>query len=106
MGVRLAKESNVEKAEGEARSEDESVSSKVSGKDNVCNEALHVIGLYGPGHKVSLTLLEGLGGWRQVVTWPWTCCATKCMRHGSWSALPGKHRVTEGRSDVSDQHVG
>ena len=27
-----------------------------SREDNVCNEALHVIGLYGPGDKVSLFL--------------------------------------------------
>ena len=37
-------------------SEDESVSSSVTDENNVCNGALHVIGLYGPGDKVSLFL--------------------------------------------------
>ena len=31
---------------------------RASGEDNVCNEVLHVIGLYGPGDKVSLFLKE------------------------------------------------
>ena len=35
---------------------DESVSSSVSRENNVCNGALHVIGLYEPGDKVSLSL--------------------------------------------------
>ena len=35
--------------------EDESVSSSVSQENNVCNDALHAIGLYGPGDKVSLS---------------------------------------------------
>ena len=43
-------------SEGEAWSEDESVSSRVSGEDNVCNEALHFIGLSGPSDQVSLFL--------------------------------------------------
>ena len=43
-------------SEGEAWYEDESVSSSVSRANNVCNCALHVIGLYGPGDKVSLFL--------------------------------------------------
>ena len=38
----------------EAWSEDESVSSNGSREGNVCNGALHVIGSYGPGDKVSL----------------------------------------------------
>ena len=45
--------------------EDESVSSSDSREGNVCNEALHVIGLYGPGDKISLSLKElgvGKGG--------------------------------------------
>ena len=41
-------------SENEAWSEDENVSSSDSREDNVCNDALHVIGLYGPGDKVSL----------------------------------------------------
>ena len=45
-------------SEGEARSEDEDVSSSGSREGNVCNEALHVIGLYGPGGKVSLFLKD------------------------------------------------
>ena len=48
MEIRLPK--------GEAWSEDESVSSMESREDNVCDEALHVIGLYGPGDRVSLFL--------------------------------------------------
>ena len=43
-------------SEGEAWSEDESVSSCVPRENNVCNHALHVIGLHGPGDKVSLFL--------------------------------------------------
>ena len=44
--------------EGEAWSEDESVSSSGSRESNVCNEALHVIGLYGPGDKIFLFLKD------------------------------------------------
>ena len=40
--------------EGEAWSEEESMSSSDSRDDNVCNEALHLIGLHGLGDKVSL----------------------------------------------------
>ena len=40
----------------EARSEDESVSTGGSREGNVCNEALHVIGLCGPGDRISLFL--------------------------------------------------
>ena len=43
-------------SEGEAWSEDESVSSNCSREGNVGNDALHVIGLYGPGDKISLFL--------------------------------------------------
>ena len=43
-------------SEGEAWSEDESVSSSDSREGNECNDALHVIGLYGPRDKVSLFL--------------------------------------------------
>ena len=45
-------------SEGEAWYEDESVSSSVSRENNVCNVALHVIGLYGPGDKISLFLKD------------------------------------------------
>ena len=45
-------------SEGEAWSEDESVSSSGSREDNVCNDPLHVIGLYGPGDKISLFLQD------------------------------------------------
>ena len=41
-------------SEGEAWSEDESVSSGGSREGNVCNDALHVIGLRGPGGSISL----------------------------------------------------
>ena len=40
---------------------DDSVSSGVSRENNVCNGALHVIGLYGPGDKDDLPFLGGLG---------------------------------------------
>ena len=45
-------------SEDEAWSEDESVSSSVSHENNVCNGALHVIGLYGPGDKQGLFLKD------------------------------------------------
>ena len=45
-------------SEGEAWSEDESVSSTASHKDNMCNNALHVIGLHGSGDKISLFLQD------------------------------------------------
>ena len=44
-------------SEEEAWSEDESASPSVSQK-NKCNGALHVIGMYGPGDKVSLFLKD------------------------------------------------
>ena len=44
--------------EGEAWSEDESVSSSGSPEGNVRNNALHVIGLHGPGGKISLFLKD------------------------------------------------
>ena len=46
-------------SEGEAWSEDESVSSSVSREGNVGNGALHVIGLYGPGDSICI------GSWRR-----------------------------------------
>ena len=45
-------------SEGEAWSEDESVSSSGTREGNVCNDALHVIGLYGPSDKISLFLKD------------------------------------------------
>ena len=43
-------------SEGEVRSKDESASSNGSQEGNVGNDALHVIGLYGPGDKIFLFL--------------------------------------------------
>ena len=92
--------SPMRESEGEARSEDESVSSTGSREGNVCNDALHVIGLYGPGDKIFLFLQDwGLGHavpgneWalvaglllpkgpsvtaRRAFLSPWTCCAVR-----------------------------
>ena len=51
--------SPMRESEGEAWSEDESVSSSGFRQGNVCNDALDVIGLYGPGDKISLCLQDG-----------------------------------------------
>ena len=48
--------SSMWESEGQAWSEDEKVSPGGSREGNVCNDALHVIGLYGPGGKISLFL--------------------------------------------------
>ena len=45
-------------SEGEVWWEDKSVSSSGSCEGNVCNDALHVIGLYGSGGKISLFLQD------------------------------------------------
>ena len=45
-------------SEGEAWSEDEHASSGGSREGNVCNDALHVVGLHGPGDKISLFLQD------------------------------------------------
>ena len=45
-------------SEGEAWSDDESVSSRGSREGNVGSGALHVIGLYGPGDKISVFLQD------------------------------------------------
>ena len=45
-------------SEGQAWSEDESVSSSDIRGGDVSNDALHVIGLYGPGDKISLFLKD------------------------------------------------
>ena len=45
-------------SEGEAWSEDDSASSGNSREGNVCNDALHVIGLCGPDDKISLFLKD------------------------------------------------
>ena len=77
-------------SEGEARSEDESASSSCSREGNVGNDALHVIGLHGPGGKISLFLKD----WELAkvafvfAAWPWTCCAMKCMRLRGRAMLP------------------
>ena len=47
-------------SEGEAWSEDEDVSSSRFHEGNVCNQALHVVGLHGLGDKISL-FLAGVG---------------------------------------------
>ena len=57
MGNGLPKKSNVE-SEGEACSKDENASSSGSREGNVCNDALHVIGLYGFGDKISFFLQD------------------------------------------------
>ena len=60
------------RVEDEVWSEDESVSSGVSRENSVHNGAPHVIGLYGPGGKMSLSILEGLGVTaRQALISPW-----------------------------------
>ena len=46
------------RSEGNAWSEDESVFSSGSREGNVCNDALHVIGLHGSGGKISLFLQD------------------------------------------------
>ena len=45
-------------SEGEAWSEDEGASSTATREGNVCNDALHVIGLHGHGDKISLFLQD------------------------------------------------
>ena len=45
-------------SEGEAWSEDENVSSSGSRESNMCNDALHVIGLHGSGNKISFFLKD------------------------------------------------
>ena len=62
----------------EASSEDEGVSSNGSREGNVGNDALHVIGLRGPGDKISL-FLEGLGAGKGGIELP----------HGRGDAVPG-----------------
>ena len=45
-------------SEGGLWSGDEGVSSSASREGNVCNDALHIIGLRGPGDKISLFLKD------------------------------------------------
>ena len=54
--------SPMRESEGEGWCEDESVSSSVSRENSVCNGALHVIRLYGPGD--SSWRIGSLRGWR------------------------------------------
>ena len=61
-------------SECDAWSEGESVSSSGSREGNVGNDALHVIGLYGPGDKISL-FLQDWGGFE--------------LPHGPGHAVPG-----------------
>ena len=65
-------------SEGEAWSEDEDASSTVSCEGNVCNGALHVVGLHGPGDKISLFLQDWELG-KVVLSCP----------HGPGHAVPG-----------------
>ena len=44
--------------EGEAWSEDDNASSGGSREGNVCDDGMHVIGMYGPGDKISLFLQD------------------------------------------------
>ena len=55
-GKWAAQKSSMWESEGEVWSEDASVSCGGSREGNVCNDVLHVIGLYGPGGKISLFL--------------------------------------------------
>ena len=114
-------------SEDEAWSGDESVSSGVRRENHVCNGALHVIGLYGPGDKISL-LLKSLRGWRQVITLPWKklcqamreawCLGGSCQRNlcvtarqaflSPWMGCDTKRRrdvvrAKIGRRNVSDK---
>ena len=59
-------------SEGEARSKDEDECSTASREGNVCNDALHVVGLHGPGDKISLFLQDWELAWvaHQAVTCP------------------------------------
>ena len=60
--------------EGGAWSEDEGASSTASREGNVCNDALHVVGLHGPSDKISHSCWTGSWQrWHLAVTWPWTC---------------------------------
>ena len=82
-------------SEGEAWSEDETVSSSGSREGNVYNDALHVIGLYGPGGKISLFLQDWeLAKVALSCHMAWICCARKCMRPGSWTAAAKRPFVT------------
>ena len=65
-------------SEGEAWSDDEDASSSGSCGSNVCNDALHVIGLYGPGGRISLSLKD----------WELAKVAVSC-HNGPGHAVPG-----------------
>ena len=91
-------------SEGEARSEVEDASSSVSREGNVCNDALRVVGLHGPGDKISLFLKD----------WELAKGGTK-LPYGPGRAVPGHARglvdvwlpdesfVKEGEKDVNDK---
>ena len=57
-GKWAAQRAQMWESEGEAWLEDESVSSSAFREGNVCNDALHVIKVYGRGDKVSLFLKD------------------------------------------------
>ena len=65
-------------SEGEAWSEDEHASSSNSREGNVCNDALHVVGLYGPGDKIFF-FPAGLGAGKGGIE----------LSHGPGHAVPG-----------------
>ena len=70
-------------SEGEAWLEEEDASSSTSREGNVCNDALHVIGLYGPCDKVSLILQD----WELAMVAPscHTVLDTLCQEtHEAW----------------------
>ena len=71
-------------SEGEAWLEDESVSSTASRRGNMCNDALHVVGLHGLGDKISLFLQD----WE---------LAKVALSYGPGHAVPGNAR---GQVDV------
>ena len=56
--MRCPKRVQCGESDGEAWAKNESVSSSGSREGNVCNDALHVIGLYGPVDKIFLFLQD------------------------------------------------
>ena len=75
-------------SEGEAWSEDESVSSDGSRDGKVGNNALHVDGLGPVTRSLFSCRIGSWQRWHQAATWPWRCCARKCMRPGGGCGYP------------------
>ena len=113
-------------SEGEAWYENKSVSSSDSREDNVCNDAVHVIGLYGPGDKVSFFLNDwelakvalschtlDLLCQEMHEAWLLVCCQNSlCVTEGKPFSHRGRAvtvkerdvvRENEGRRNVSDE---